>query len=144
MSIADLLPGPIASSEGADMVLELAFLMSAVDGHLADEELAAFRVLVGTARGREVTKTEVDDLLEQFVVATQVGVEDRVRAIARMLPVELREVAFKVTVGLSLVDHDASEHEYAIVGILAPALELKERAIVLAREAHEAIEGKAS
>ncbi|HVH46681.1 MAG TPA: TerB family tellurite resistance protein [Labilithrix sp.] len=139
-SIAKLLTAPIQPKAEADRVLELAFLMSAVDGHLADEEVEAFRELVGLARGVAPTKDEVDGLIEQFVVAAHaVGVDERVRHVARAIRKDLREDAFKIAVGLSLVDHDESEHEDELIGILAATMELAERAIPLAREARAAV-----
>ena len=137
-SITKLLPGggAISSNEACENVLELAFLMSAVDGHLADEELEAFRELVTCARGRSTTKADVDDLLERYVVtAHSVGVDERMREVAKAIPDDLRETAFKVAIGLSLVDSDASEFEYEMIAVLARELELGDRAIPLAKEA---------
>jgi hypothetical protein len=113
-------------------LLELGFLMSAVDGHLADEELDAFRVLAATLRPND----DANDLLERCVVAAHtVGVDHRVRQVAETIPSDLRDVAFKVAVGLSLVDEDENEHEDELVGILGAALGLAERTIALTREA---------
>lgn len=139
MSIAQLVLAPIAATEHADALLEVAFLMSAVDGHLADEEMAAFAELVCRVRGRDVPKTEIDDLLARFVVAVHsIGAAERVREVGPTIPVNLRETAFKVAVGLSLVDHDASELEDELVGILGATLGLAERAIALAAEGRQA------
>ena len=141
--ITKLLPGeggPISSNEACENVLELAFLMSAVDGHLADEELEAFRELVTCARGRSATKDDVDDLLERYVVAAHsVGVDERMREVAKSIPEDLRETAFKVAIGLSLVDSDASEFEYEMIAVLAKQLELGDRAVPLAKEARAAL-----
>jgi uncharacterized tellurite resistance protein B-like protein len=139
-SITKLLSGPISNVQDADAVLELAFLMSAVDGVLADEELVAFRALVSTLRGSEATKKDVDDLIERFVVASHTnGVEQRTRQVAPLIPKELRETAFKVVVALAHVDHDESEWEDEMIGILGALLELADRAITLAREARKEI-----
>jgi hypothetical protein len=117
-------------------VLELGFLMSAVDGHLADEELDAFRALATALRPND----DPNDLLERFVVAAHtVGVDHRVRHVAEMIPTDLRAAAFKVAVGLSLVDDEQNEHEDELVGILGAALGLAERTITLTREARAAL-----
>lgn len=139
MPIAKLVSSPIAATEHADAVLELAFLVGAVDGHLADEELAAFAELVGCVRGRAVKKEEVDDLLGRFLVTAQStpGAE-RVRELAGALPGELRETAFKIAIGLSLVDREENEHEDELVGLLAASLGLAERSIALTAEARAA------
>lgn len=135
-SIAKLLPAPIADSAAADTVLELAFLTSAVDGHLADEELDAFRELVGLARGIPATKDDVDTLLERFVVAAHsVGVDARVREVATAVRPDLRETAFRIAAGLSLVDRDQSEHEDELLTILSQAMSIGERTDALVREA---------
>ena len=138
--ITKLLPDAIPSSEACENVLELAFLMSAVDGHLADEELDAFRELVACARGRLVTKDDVDNLLERYGVASHaVGVDQRMREVARSIPTDLRETAFKVAVGLSLVDRDESEFEDEMLTVLAGELGLGERAASFVREVREAM-----
>lgn len=141
MPIAKLVPSPIADDEHADAVLELAFLMSAVDGHLADEELAAFRELVPLVRGREAKAEEIDTLLGGFVMGTHdSGVDGRIREVAKAIPTELRETAFKLAIGLSLVDHDENESEYGLVGMLATSLGIADRAVALAAEARAALE----
>lgn len=141
MPIALLVTSPIAATAEADVILELAFLVSAVDGHLADEELAAFAELVGCVRGREAKKEEVDDLLGRFLVAAQgTPAVERVRELAPTLPEGLRDTAFKVAVGLSFVDHEENEHEDELVGILAATLGLAERSIPLTAEARAAFE----
>ena len=140
MSIAELVPaGPVATEDGTAH-LEVAFLMSAVDGHLADEELAAFGELATRVRGREATKEEIGSLLEKFVFAAHtVGVPDRVREVAKGLPAELRAPAFVVAVALGMVDKDASEHEDELSLILAEALGVTDRVAELAATARAAL-----
>ena len=139
MSIAELVPAAVAAPEHADALLEVAFLMSAVDGHLADEELEAFGALVGRVRGRAATNDEIGQLLERFVFSAHtVGVPDRVREVAKSLPADLRAPAFKVAIALAMVDHDASEHEDELVGVLAEALGLEGRVAELTAEARAA------
>jgi uncharacterized tellurite resistance protein B-like protein len=139
MPIAELVPAAVAVPEHGDALLEIAFLMSAVDGHLADEELEAFGGLVGRVRGRAATKDEIGQLLERFVFSAHtVGVPDRVREVAKSLPAELRAPAFTVAVALAMVDHDASEHEDELVGVLAEALGLEDRVTALTAEARAA------
>ena len=140
MSIAELVPaGPVATENGTAL-LEVAFLMSAVDGHLADEELAAFGELVTRVRGREATKEEIGSLLEKFVFSAHtVGVPERVREVAKSLPAELRAPAFTVAVALGMVDKDASDHEDELALILAEALGVTDRVAELSATARAAL-----
>jgi hypothetical protein len=68
-----------------------------------------------------------------------VGVDHRVRHVAETIPPNLSAGAFKVAVGLSLVDDEQNEHEDELVGILGAALGLAERTIPLTREARAAL-----
>ncbi|CAN5925392.1 hypothetical protein BH11MYX4_BH11MYX4_30220 [soil metagenome] len=141
MPIAKLISSPIADRAHGDAVLELAFLVSAGDGHLADEELAAFGELVGLVRGHEAKKEEIDELLGGFLMNAQtIRGADRIRELAAALPGELRETAFKVAVGLSMVDDDENEHEDELIGILAATLGLAERSIPLTADARAAVD----
>jgi len=129
----------MAVTEHANALLEVAFLMSAVDGNLADEELATFSALVARVRGHEATKAEIGALLEGFVFSAHTGgVADRVREVAMSLPAELRVPAFTVAVALAMVDNDASVHEGELVGILAEALGLSDRVTELTAAAKTA------
>ena len=141
MPIAKLVSSPIADAAQGDAVLELAFLVSAGDGHLADEELAAFRELVGLIRGHVATQEEIDTLLGGFLMSAQtIRGEDRIREVGATLPGELRETAFKIAVGLTMVDNEANEAEDQLIGILAATLGLAERSIPLTADAREAFD----
>ena len=138
MAIAHLIAAPVEEDANADAILELAFIVSASDGSLAPEELTAFSELASALRGRKMTKEETDALLGGFLLNAQaVRGEDRLRDIASALPGDLRETAFKVVIGLTLVDHEENENEDELVGILAASLGLAERSIPLTAEARE-------
>jgi hypothetical protein len=137
MAIAKLLPrSPVASTEHGDVLLEIAYLMTAVDGRLADAELAAYRQIVGSIRSSAAVDADVSALIERFGgVKGKSAIEDRVRAIAPKLPADLREVAFMLAIGLALVDNDAHDAENELVGVLFESLGLAEaRADALAAE----------
>ena len=141
MSIAKILPArPAATIEEADTVLELAYLMTAVDGRLADEELPAYREVAAWMRGEVIADADFGVLLERFSANLEKGqIEERVRAIAPKVPPQLREIAFKVAMGLALVDQEASPEEDELVGILFEGLGLTmERADALAAEVRAA------
>lgn len=120
MAVADLIDGPIHDEAHAASLLELAFAMSAVDGHLADEELASFREIVSRVRGREATDEDIGDLLEKFVQASHMaGLDLRAKQVMAKIPPVLRETAYSLAFGLSLVDREKSEHEDGLLAEMA-------------------------
>lgn len=141
MAIGKLLPTrPSLTLAHEDLLLELAFLMTAVDGQLADEELPAYLEVASWVRGKKVTDEDFGLLLEKFSANIERGeIEERVKVIAPTVPAELREIVFKITMGLALVDMDASPAEDALVGILYEGLGLsEERAEAAAAEVRTA------
>jgi hypothetical protein len=128
MSLANLVPaGVTPSKEHADVLLELAYLTSAVDGRLDDEELAAFEQIITRLRGKAPSSADVDALLNRFGGNVEYDeIIDRVQKIAPTLPPDLRGVAFKLAVGLAVADLDASEDESDLQVVLAEALALDE------------------
>src|SRR4051812_707513 len=105
MSFTAFLPiGSIPAQEQADTLLELAFLVTAADGRLAEEEAAAFRDLLGRVRGKPVTDTEVGVLYTRFTEQLAGSTcADRVKVVAPKLSAEHRESAFKVALALALI-----------------------------------------
>lgn len=124
MSVANLIPANLsASTEHVDVLLELAYLTTAVDGRLDDEELAAFKELAGRLRGKPVSNSDVDVLLDRFGGNVEhAEITERVQKIAPTLPEDLRALAFKLAVGLSVADLDASDDESDLQVMLAEAL----------------------
>lgn len=120
MAVADLIESPIHDEAHASALLELAFAVSAVDGHLADEELASFREIVSRVRGRQATDEDIGDLLEKFVHASHMaGLDLRAKQVMAKIPPVLRETAFSLAFALSLVDKEASEYEDELIGDMA-------------------------
>jgi hypothetical protein len=137
MSISKLLPkGPVNDPAHADVLLEIAFLMTAVDGRLEESELTAFREIAARVTGRAATDIDPAHIVRRFsMMIDPEEIKNRVRAIAPKLPADLRETAFKLSIGLALVDNDASPLEDELVGILFEALALDgDRAEALAAE----------
>jgi tellurite resistance protein len=124
MSIANLVPAGISpSAEHVDVLLELAFLTTAADGRLDDDELTAFKEIASRLRGKPLNNTDVDALLDKF--GGNVDHEEisaRVQKIAPTLPTDLRELAFKLAVALSVADLDASGDESDLQVLLAETL----------------------
>ncbi|MBX3209264.1 MAG: hypothetical protein KF764_29800 [Labilithrix sp.] len=128
MSLANLVPAGLkASTEETDVLLELAYLSTAVDGRLDDEELSAFKVLVGRLRGTKPSDSDVDALLDRFAAnVDHAEIGERVEKLAPTLPANLRPLAFKLAVGLGVADLDASADESDLQIVLAEALGLDE------------------
>jgi uncharacterized tellurite resistance protein B-like protein len=124
-SLAKLLDGVKPSAEHADVLLEISYLVTAVDGRLDDDELRAFRDLASSLRSKELSDSEVDALLDRFAGNVEhAEIIERVKALVPKLPPELREKAFKLSVGLSIADMDQSDTEHDLQDILAETIGL--------------------
>ncbi len=144
MAIAALVPAGVnPSTQDADTLLELAYLATAVDGRLAEEELAAFTSLVTRFRGKAARRADVDAVLDRFASnVAHTAIADRVEKIAPTLPEQLRPLAFKLAVGLGVADLDASEDEGDLQIVLAEALGLAEaRVDELTAEVYASLDG---
>jgi hypothetical protein len=129
MSLANLVPsGLVTKTEHADVLLELAYLTTAVDGRLEDAEIDAYKDIVARLRGKKTaTDADINALLDRFGGNVEhAEINERVQQIAPMLPQDLRGLAFKLAVGLSVADLDASEAETDLHVLLAEALGLDE------------------
>lgn len=122
--LAKILPAkPIAEAAEADAVLEIAYLMTAVDGRLGEEELEAYREIVGAVRGTKVKDADIDALLDRFAGNVETAeIAERAKALAPRLSAASKDLAFKLAVALSLVDLDASRDEEDLTDLLAEAL----------------------
>jgi hypothetical protein len=125
-SILELLPRNLTTTgDDADILLELAYLVTAVDGKLTDEELGAFGELVAQLHGAGAGARSVDAYLELFV--DSIGwdrIAARVRALAKVLRPELHEVAYKLALGLAFIDGDPHREEDRLHAVLGDALGL--------------------
>lgn len=126
MSLANLVPASLKPSiEHADVLLELAYLTTAVDGRLDDEELTAFSEIATRLHGTSKSTADIDALLDRFGGHVEhAEITERVQQIAPTLPADLRPLAFKLAVGLSVADLDASDDESDFQVVLAEALGL--------------------
>ena len=123
MFMANLVPAGLnPSPEQQDVLLELAYLTTAADGKLHDEEIDAFSDLVARLRGKKVSDAEVGALMTKFGRIHQSEIADRVQAIAPKLTPDLQSLAFKLSVGLGVADLDATEEESELQAVLAEAL----------------------
>ena len=138
MSIAKLLPAGAVPEDQADVLLELMFLMTAADGKLCAPEVDAYRQIAARVRG-DGSQAATDALVQRFAKVKPAEVPSRVRAIGPKLAPALRETAFKLAMGLALVDQDGSPEEDDLVTVFVQALGLDmKRAETLAEEARNA------
>jgi hypothetical protein len=125
MPLSNLIPaGLVPSKEHTDVLLELAYLATAVDGRLDDSEIDAYKDIVATLRGTSAVSTaDLDALFDRFGGNVEFEeITERVQKIAPSLPADLRALAFKLAVGLSVADLDASDDESDLQITLAEAL----------------------
>ena len=126
-SIAELLPTELKlEDKDANILLELAYLMTAADGKLLDSELAAFRTVAARLHGKtSIDEPTLDALLEKFAHHVESEeIEARVRTLAPTLPESLHELAYKLALGMAFVDWDPSDEEDRLHGVLGDALGL--------------------
>jgi hypothetical protein len=123
MSLANLVPAGLKiDPEHVDVILELSYLTTAADGRLDDDEIASFGAIVEKLRG-SAKPADLDKLFDRYGGnVDHAEIEDRIKAIAPKLPPPLRDVAFKLAVGLSVADLDANEDESELVALLAETL----------------------
>jgi uncharacterized membrane protein YebE (DUF533 family) len=138
-SIVELVPSGLSLSPAVThALLELAYLVTAVDGKLADEELRALGELAARLRGKEAPSgtSEVDALLQRFAHRVEPAeIEERVRALAPQIPEEHHELAYLLSLGLAFVDHDPHGAEDRFHAVLAEALAIPtERREALSRQ----------
>jgi uncharacterized membrane protein YebE (DUF533 family) len=139
-SIVELVPSGLSLSPAVTHVLlELAYLVTAVDGKLTDEELRALGELAARLRrtaAAPADTSEVDALLQRFAHRVEPAeIEERVRALAPQIPEEHHELAYLLSLGLAFVDHDPHDAEDRFHAVLAEALAIPtERREALSRQ----------
>lgn len=126
MSIDELIPSTLAPSpEQSEILLELAYLVTAVDGRLADEEITAFETIASRLQGKAVSLPELDAMIERFAHnVDREEIEARVVALVPSLDKDLHAVAYRLALGVAFVDHEPSEAEDALHKVLGDALGL--------------------
>jgi tellurite resistance protein len=137
MSIAHLVPKDLRPSpEHADALLELAYLVTAADGKLADEEIVAFTEIAARLHGKERMFADIDALFDRYASHIEYdAIVGRLREVVTTLPPEFHELAYKLALALAFVDQDPSEEEDKLHAILGEALGLSpERREALSRE----------
>ena len=134
--------GGTASYAAADArgILEIACLACASDGKLADEELAALRVINGLLGA--ASATEVGPLIDAALnIPSRDERVERLRVVAGSLSSAVaRECAYKVSVVTALSDLASADEEFEFDLDVQDALDLApEIADRLTAEVHEAL-----
>jgi hypothetical protein len=126
VSIEELIPSTLLPSpEQTEILLELAYLVTAVDGRLADEEIIAFEAIASRLHRRAVSPPEIDALFERFAHNVErAEIEARVTALVPLLDKGLHAAAYRLALGFAFVDHEASVEEDALHKVLGDALGL--------------------
>ncbi|CAN5234066.1 hypothetical protein BH09MYX1_BH09MYX1_44450 [soil metagenome] len=148
MSAQELVPqvipeGLTINAAEADAILEIAYLAILADHRLSDEELGAFRGVVGKIKGKVPSETETNTLLDTLQARFKgADPDERLRTLSAPLSSPMRELAYKVAYALGLSDMDASDEEFEFDLQLVDALELSnDRAEDLADEVMELFNG---
>jgi hypothetical protein len=148
--VARVLPARAELTVGeVDAILEAAYLATAADGRLTNEEYEAFRAVAGRLRGiaagesKIVSDADLKKLFERFSTRSDHAARmERIAALRNQLGrVEARELAYKVAFAMSLSDLEASDHEAEYDEELIEAFGLSdERADALAGEVYAALD----
>jgi len=138
------------SVKEADAIMEVAYLTTAADGRLSDEEYESFRGVASKLRAMAAgTTTPVSDaalnkLFERYAERIDHAARsERLKALCTDLArSESRELAYKVAYAMSLCDLETSDEEEEFDEELIVALGLSdEKADALAGEVYAALDG---
>ncbi|MGE0784245.1 MAG: tellurite resistance TerB family protein [Sandaracinaceae bacterium] len=158
MSVSDAIESYLATSPDAApaspveqvngeliAIVEVMFLMAAVDGEISNEELAELRASVEALRDMQALDAKtLDRTLEELgdLLAREGWSARLASAASRIRAPEARGFAFQLAAGVAFVDDFVAHAEAAAIDTLAKALELDpSESQRLLREVHLAIFG---
>jgi hypothetical protein len=140
---ADLTVGEV------DSILEAAYLATAADGHLSEDEYEAFRSVAERLRDiaagavKPLTDGDLAKLFERYTVRSDHAARtERITALRGKLErAHVRELAYKVAFAMGLCDLDANDEEVEYGDELVEAFGIDDaRADALAAEVYEALD----
>lgn len=135
-----------AMSDELSAIIEIMFLMAAVDGEVAPEEVAELRASVtALADMQALSDVTLESTLDELAAKLAAeGWQTRLqKAAARIHGPEARGFAFQLAAGVAFVDDFVAHAEAAAIDSLARALELPtEESQRLLREVHLSIFGE--
>lgn len=124
-------------------IVELMFLMAAVDGEIADEEIRELQASVSALTDMQAVPTiELKRTLDELTMKLdEEGWKARLEdAAARVRAPEAKHFAFQLAAGVAFVDDFVAHAEAAALDSLARALDLtKEESQQLLRDVHETL-----
>ena len=137
------------SVKEADAILEVAYLTTAADGRLSEEEYESFRDVASKLRAMAAGSTSavsdaaLNKLFERYAVRLENAERsERIKALcADLQREEARDLAYKVSYAMSLCDLEKSEEEEELDEELIVALGLTgDKADTLAGEVYAALD----
>ena len=137
------------SVKEADAILEVAYLTTAADGRLTDEEFESFRAVAAKLKAMaagstaQVSDAALNKLFDRYATRTEHAERiERLKALRGDLErPEARELAYKVAYAMSLCDLETNEEESEFDEELIVALELgDDKADALAGEVYAALD----
>jgi len=157
-SVADAIASFLDAEPGADSnaptdelrdeseaIVEIMFLMAAVDGHVSGEEIQQLRASIQAIEDMGVIGgVEIDPMLNSLSADLDAeGWSQRLRdAAARVRAPEAREFAFRMAAGVAFVDDFVAHAEAAAIDSLASSFGLsKDEVQTILREVHETLFG---
>ncbi len=126
-------------------IVELMFLMAAVDGEVADDELQELQASVHALADMEAVETlELKTTIAELTAKLEAeGWKARLDdAASRIRAPDAKEFAFQLAAGVAFVDDFVAHAEAAAIDSVARALDLsKDQSQTLLRDVHETIFG---
>jgi hypothetical protein len=126
-------------------IVEVMFLMAAVDGEVQDDEIAQLRASVeALADMREIPKIRIEKTLDELneKLAADGWKKRLEEASAELRTPDARAFAFRLAAGVAFVDDFVAHAEAAAIDSLAKALALeKADSQAILREVHETLFG---
>ncbi|MBK7402062.1 MAG: TerB family tellurite resistance protein [Myxococcales bacterium] len=125
-------------------IVEAMFLMAAVDGDVAQDEVERLAASIQALGDMHVTHMNVQAKLEELnELLSKEGWHKRIDAVAARLPSEeSRAFAFRMAAGVAFVDDHVAHAEAAAIDALAAKLQLSsEDTNEILREVHEELFG---
>lgn len=133
-----------AKSDELTAIVEVMFLMAAVDGEISEEELRQLRASLEALADIRDAHIAIDETLAQMTANLEMdGWKRRLEeAAVRIRTPEAKTFAFRLAAGVAFVDDFVAHAEAAAIDSLARALDLeKEESQEILRDVHETLFG---